>query len=417
MADLRIKELKLRNPVIVASSPATHGIKAVLKSSKSLPGALSMRNYGHGGGGGTFISSLAEDVYSGKPCYQSHAIGTQIDDMFSSFEEYCEAVSYIRKEMHEDVKLWVSVGHFKDLLESEINWEKKWATQAVELERAGADALELHFNTPAVAVTRDRVYDFYRLIYNTTKMLKSIVKIPVMVKLPVEACDPLRAMEAAVFGGADAIGPTARWKGFDFELDWRKSQPRPGSGYGGTQALPIACYTVAEARLSGITLPMYAGGGVFSWEAAAKLILAGSQCVQVGTLACCLGPKAVARLIDGLNKWMDDNGYSCIDDLCGEALTLMKLPMKIVEERTRRLGNAYKEARPDPDLCTGCGYCTEACWYEGIHIKNGLAEKLDGCIGCGYCFQVCPTGALQVDAGDILSSVFYDKEFTKKSQV
>jgi dihydropyrimidine dehydrogenase (NAD+) subunit PreA len=86
-----------------------------------------------------------------------------------------------------------------------------------------------------------------------------------MVKLPVEACDPLRAMEAAVHGGADAVGPTARWKAFVFDLNWKQSQARAGGGYGGTQALPVACYTVAEARLNGLDLPMYAGGGVFSW--------------------------------------------------------------------------------------------------------------------------------------------------------
>jgi len=405
MANLEVRELNLKNPFIIASSPATHGVKAVLKSSKALPGAVVMRNYGHGTGGGSFISPSSEAMYEGKQCYHSHAVGTQIKDSFASFEEYCEAVSYLRKQMPEDVKLWVSVGHFKDM-EAGVDWENIWTNQAIELERAGADALELHFNTPGVAVTRNRIYDFYRLIQNTTKMLKRVVKLPIMVKLPVEGCDPLRAMEAAVYGGANAIGPTARWKGFAFDLDWGKSQPKPGSGYGGTQALPIACYTVAEARLNEIKLPMYAGGGIFSWEAAAKLILSGSQCVQLGSLACCLGPKAVSGLIESFDKWMDRSGYSNIEDLCGKALALLTMPKELSEERTRRLGTAYRDTKPDPDLCIGCGNCEEACWYEGISVKDGIAEKLGGCIGCGYCFQVCPTNALHVEAGNILTSVF-----------
>ena len=55
MADLSVRELGLVNPVIIASSPATHGVKAVLKSAGARPGAVVMRNYGHGAGGGAFI--------------------------------------------------------------------------------------------------------------------------------------------------------------------------------------------------------------------------------------------------------------------------------------------------------------------------------------------------------------------------
>jgi dihydropyrimidine dehydrogenase (NAD+) subunit PreA len=80
--------------------------------------------------------------------------------MFSSLEEYCEGVAKVRREMPQDVKLWVSVGHFKDTVDPGMDWENDWTRQAVELELAGADALEIHFNTPGVAVARNRVYDF-----------------------------------------------------------------------------------------------------------------------------------------------------------------------------------------------------------------------------------------------------------------
>ncbi len=406
MADLRVKELDLQNPFIIAASPATHGVKAVLKSSNALPGAVVMRNYGHGCGGGTFLSASAEDMYTGKPCFQNNALGKMTKDYFSSFEEYCEAVSYVRSQMPEKVKLWVSVGQYPDITKLGLDWADCWAKQAEKIEHAGANALEIHLNSPGVSVANNRAYDFYRLVYVATKVLKSAVKIPVVVKLPVENCDPLKAMEAAVFGGADAVGPTARWKGLVFDLDWKRSQTAPGGGYGGTHALPIICYIAAEARLKGINLPMYAGGGVFSWEAAAKLILSGSQCVQLGSLACCLGPKAVMGLIEGLNDWMDKNGYSSIYDLYGKALALLTLPRELSEKRTKLLSDAYRDTKPDPNLCIGCEKCKEACWHEGIEVRNGLAEKLEGCIGCGYCFQVCPTKALHVDAGNILSSVF-----------
>jgi len=404
--DLRVKELGLANPFIIASSPATHGEWAVLKSAAALPGAVVMRNYRHGAGGGSYTSVPAADFLAGKEAVQSHALGNQVKDPYDSLEDYCASVARVRRQMPAEVKLWVSIGMYKDTVDPGVAWEKDWTEQAVEVEKAGADALEVHFNTPGVAAARNRIYDFYRLIYNTTRMIKKIARIPVMAKVAVEACDPLRAIEAAAHAGADAVGPTARWKGFVFDLDWKRSPARPGGGYGGTQALPVACYTVAEARMSGIDLPFFAGGGVFSWQAAAKILMAGSQCVQLGSLACCMGPKAVARLMRDFSKWMEKSGYRDIDALCGAALELFRMPPEKAAERSRRLGAAYKEMPVDRELCNGCGNCEEACWHDAVSVKDGKAVKGSRCIGCGYCFQVCPTGALAVESGDILSSVF-----------
>jgi dihydropyrimidine dehydrogenase (NAD+) subunit PreA len=405
MADLRVHSLDLMNPFIIASSPATQGVKAVLRSARTLPGCVVMRNFGHGAGGGTYSFPSSESMRAGGPATQIHAIGTTIKDPFSSLEEYCEAVRRVRREMPTDVKLWVSVGHASDVV-TDSDWQKSWTRQAAELQSAGADALELHFNTPGVtAFGGNRIIDYYRVVQFATAMVKRVATIPVMVKLPVEGCDPLRAMEAAVCAGADGIGPTARWKAFVFDLDWKQSTARPGGGYGGTQALPIACYTVAEARLSGITTPVYAGGGVFSWDAAAKLIMAGSDCVQLGSLACCLGPGAVVDAIRDFGAWMDRKGYPDLASLRGEALQLFTMPPAVAKEREVRLGNAYREAAVDSSRCTGCGRCVDACWHEGIDIVDGLAAKAEACIGCGYCFQVCPTGALRVDAGAILGAI------------
>ncbi len=407
MTDLYVKELDLANPFIIASSPATQGVKAVLKSAGAMPGCVVMRNFGHGAGGGAYLGPSGAAMRAGADAIQSHAIGTQIKDKFASIEEFYEGVRTVRREMPGAVKLWVSIGHYSDIAAGG-DWEKNWITQVREVELAGADAVELHFNTPGVAVAGNRIFDFYRLIFRTTGLIKAAVKIPVMVKLPVEACDPLRAMEAALHGGADAIGPTARWKGFVFDLNWKETQARPGGGYSGSQALPIACYTVAEARLKGIGAPMYAGGGVFSWEAAAKLIMAGSQAVQLGSVACCLGPGAVAGIIRGFEEWFQQKGYPDLASLRGEALQLFTMPKEKAAERVKRLGKAYRDAVIDPARCNGCGQCADACWHEAITVAAGAAEKTKGCIGCGYCFQVCPTGALRVDAGRILASVFED---------
>jgi MinD superfamily P-loop ATPase len=61
-----------------------------------------------------------------------------------------------------------------------------------------------------------------------------------------------------------------------------------------------------------------------------------------------------------------------------------------------------KMYRIDPDLCTDCGDCAQACHFQAIHPaseEHGGAtgyqiEPLD-CEGCGLCFHVCPVEAIR----------------------
>lgn len=409
MADLHVDSFGMINPFVIASSPATRGADSVLKSAEARPGAIVLRNYGHGMGGGGFIYPSADTMYKGQQAFHSHAVGTQLPDTMSTLEEYCEHVKRIKREMDSDIKLWVSIGHYSNIVKNP-DWKKDWVKQAIELERAGADAFELHFNTPGVAVAGERQFNYYQLVYSATKLIRETCpNMPIMVKLAVENCDTLTAMREAISAGATAVGPTARWKGFYFDLNWKETEARPGSGYGGTQANPIVCYTVAEARSKGITAPMYAGGGVFSYENALRLIMAGSDIVQLGALACSGGVGAVKTLIRQFDKWMDEHGYPDMPSLTGDALKLFNLPQEDTKKRQNMLGEAYKVTQVNTDKCIGCSRCRDVCWYDGIEIKDRKAQKKEGCIGCGYCFQVCPTGALYVDKKGILSS-FFDKK-------
>ena len=52
----------------------------------------------------------------------------------------------------------------------------------------------------------------------------------------------------------------------------------------------------------------------------------------------------------------------------------------------------------DPDKCSGCGVCIDACQVNAITMNNeGLAEiDYDRCIACGLCGSACPEKAISL---------------------
>ncbi len=54
-----------------------------------------------------------------------------------------------------------------------------------------------------------------------------------------------------------------------------------------------------------------------------------------------------------------------------------------------------------PDLCIGCGLCTEVCPHNVFELKDAKAEIIDrnACMECGACVMNCPSQAIEVNPG------------------
>lgn len=398
MANTYVKKFDMQNPFVIAASPATHGARNVIKSAAAKPGAIVMRNYGHTAGGGSEIRPYGAQMAAGAACQQSHALAASLTEDYASYQDYIDDVARARDGMDPSVKLWVSVGYLLDL-RPDFDWKEKWLEEARAYQRIGVDAIEMHLNSPGIAYLGDENGGFLNIVRESVEAAVSAVKLPVMCKLPVEGCNGFAAMRAALDVGAYAVGPTARWKGMLFDLDFENASTAVGGGYGCSQSLPIICYMAARARQMGMDAPMFAGGGVYTAEAAAKLILAGSDIVQLGSLACCCGPTAVARVIRQFEELMDRMDYADLERMTGRAAQTTPESEQV---RAQMLGDAYRSCAVQQEKCVGCGRCVDACWYDGIRITDGKAAKTKNCVGCGYCFSACPTGALAINRKEVL---------------
>ena len=279
--------------------------------------------------------------------------------------------------------------------------ESAWQRILPKIEAAGADGVELNLGCPHGMSERDmgaaigQVPEYVEMV---TRFAKAHTSLPVIVKLTPNITNILHPAEAARRGGADAvslINTISSLIGVDLDsmspipaIDGKASH----GGYCGPAVKPIALTMVADIARSSETagLPISGMGGITTWRDAAEFIALGAGNVQVCTAAMVFGFKIVEDMIDGMQNWMDEKGYTSIDQFVGAAVP------NVIDWKDLNL-NYVEKAVIDQDLCIKCGRCYIACEdaaHQAISVRGEgepVYEVVDEeCVGCNLCATVCP---------------------------
>lgn len=279
--------------------------------------------------------------------------------------------------------------------------EESWRTVLKQVEDTGADGVELNFGCPHGMSERgmgSAVGQVPEYIEMVTAWAKAHTRLPVIVKLTPNITDVRQPAQAAKRGGADAvslINTINSVMGVDPRtLTMVPSTGGMGShgGYCGPAVRPIALNMVAEIARSPETagLPISGIGGVGSWRDALDFMALGSGTVQVCTAAMVHGFKIVQEMASGLSNYMDEMGFTSIDQIVGRAVPT------VTDWRYLNLRHVSK-AVIDADKCISCGRCHVVCEdtsHQAITaMKDGVRHfevKEEECVGCNLCVSVCP---------------------------
>jgi len=279
--------------------------------------------------------------------------------------------------------------------------ESAWKAILPMVEDTGCDGVELNFGCPhgmserGMGAAVGQVPEYIEMV---TAWCKQYSQLPVIVKLTPNITDIRQPAAAAKRGGADAvslINTITSIMGVD--PDTLTMTPATGGygshgGYCGPAVKPIALNMVSQIGRAPETagLPISGIGGVGSWRDALDYIALGAGNVQVCTAAMVYGFKIVQDMADGLSNWMDDKGFTSIDQFRGRALPT------VTEWQHLNL-RAVSKAVIDQDSCIQCGRCHIACEdtsHQAITaVKDGKRhfEVLENeCVGCNLCVTVCP---------------------------
>ena len=152
------------------------------------------------------------------------------------------------------------------------------------------------------------------VVEELTKKIKSVVKIPIYVKLTPNVTDITQIAKAAENGGADGLSLINTLLGMEIDVETRK--PVLGHNIGGLSGeavKPIAIKMVYQVRQS-TTLPIIGMGGISSAKDVIEFILAGANAVAVGT-AHFKDSLASKHIADDLPKELEKLGITDINQL------------------------------------------------------------------------------------------------------
>ncbi len=392
MADLRTEFIGITspNPFWLASAPPTDKAYNVIRAFEA-------------GWGGVVWKTLGEDppiVNVNGPRYEAWHAGDRRLMGFNNIELITDRPLDVNLQEIKQVKRdWPDRAMVVSLMVP--CEEENWSAILKRVEETEADGIELNFGCPHGMSERgmgSAVGQVPEYIEMVSRWCKKHTRMPVIVKLTPNITDIRYPARAAMAGGADAVSLINTVSSI-MSVDLDTFSPNPSidgrgshGGYCGPAVKPIALNMTAEIARDRETarMPISGIGGITNWRDAVEFMTLGAGTVQVCTAAMTYGFRIVEEMADGMSRWMDEKGYTSVDQFVGKAVP------NVTDWQYLNL-NYIAKAKINQDLCIKCGRCHVVCEdtsHQAITIeKDGERhfEVIDEeCVGCNLCVTVCP---------------------------
>jgi dihydropyrimidine dehydrogenase (NAD+) subunit PreA len=390
MADLKSDFLGIKspNPFWLASAPPTDKKINVLRAFEA-------------GWGGVVWKTLGTQVKNVSSRYSSMNYNGQKAVGFNNIELISDRPLDINlQEIREVLKEFPDRAMIVSLMAD--NDRKSWHEMVKKAQDTGAHGLELNFGCPHGMVERGMgasVGQDPEIAKMVVEWVMEVASIPVITKLTPNVHSVIPAGKAVIAAGTNAlslINTIQSVTGVD--LDTLVPNPNVGGksvfgGYCGPAVKPIALKMLTTLAQDPETsrVPISGIGGISTWRDAVEFILLGASNVQVCTAAMINGFRIITDLCEGMSNWMDEKGYTSIDQFRGLSVPNIT--------RWEELDiNYHIIAKINQDKCIHCGLCYITCEdtsHQSINIEKGTpyntySIKEEECVGCNLCKIVCP---------------------------
>lgn len=187
---------------------------------------------------------------------------------------------------------------------------------AERLDGTDVDMLELNISCPNVKQGGATWGTTCAGAAAVTKAVRAATKKPIMVKLTPNVTDITEIARAVEAEGADCLSLINTLLGM--RIDIKTKRPvlyNNVGGYSGPGVFPVAVRMVWQVA-NAVKIDVVGMGGISTAEDAVEMMMAGAKAVQVGT-AIFTDPYAPLKIIDGLEKYMEEQGIESLSEISG----------------------------------------------------------------------------------------------------
>ncbi len=147
-----------------------------------------------------------------------------------------------------------------------------------------------------------------------TALLRPITEKPLIIKLSPNVANITDFALAVKEEGGDAVSAINTLVGTAFDIYSRRPKLKNiTGGLSGPAIKPIALAKVLEISRS-VEIPIIGIGGISTWEDAVEFMIAGASAVQIGT-ANFINPKVSTEILEGIKNYCEKEGIKKISEL------------------------------------------------------------------------------------------------------
>lgn len=310
--------IPLKNPILIASSGLTDSVEKNIELAEN-------------GAGGIVLKSLFEEEIILEMEEKQH-------EMTNRPYIFPETMDYMRQQSEPDtvrnyLKLITETKKAIDIpVIASINCitSQKWMYLAKEIEKAGADALELNIFLLPSDIDREPLENIV-ITEAVLEQVKNKVTIPVSVKIS-HYCSNLASYISRIDrAGCDGIVLFNRSWMPDIDIETLSITSGMVLSNSTDMSIPLRWISIMSGR---INCDLAASTGVHDGTTLIKMLLAGASVVQIASTVYENGPEQIGKMLKKLQSWMMTNEFDYIEEFKGR-LSQRKLPNPAAWERVQ----------------------------------------------------------------------------------
>jgi len=303
MVDLSTEYLgmKLKNPVIAGSSGLTNSVKSIKELEENGAGAVVLKSI--------FEEEIAfeyEDILK-----EAESKGYNLDQFdyydYKIKEDNIDKYTTLINESKKNVSIPV-------IASVNCVYSHEWLAFASQLEKAGADAIELNmFFLPSdfERTSEEKEKAYFQII----EQVQKAVSLPIALKISYYFSNLGPMIQKLSNTGISGLVLFNRFFSPDFDID--KFEVKSSNLFSTPSDLSISLRWIA-IMAARVNCDLAASTGVHDGVALIKQLLAGADAVQVASTLYENGKGRIGEMLKTLEEWMEGKGYGSLSDFKGK---------------------------------------------------------------------------------------------------